>query len=200
MTESFVIDAPANAPLPTTAPAAQNRLDGLMSSPDWGKRLTSGDAAARIEFDSLTKTITGFNDPPPRNDEATRASLDAFRKATAAGEHPAIVAKAMREAAGSGDNAPTIDQVIALSKSIDHAHMANEIVDVARKQFDISDDVVEQIRGGQPVSQAEYDAVSRLKSQRTNDPVWSRELLEGKPGPRRELFLMSIVLSSSVAA
>jgi hypothetical protein len=42
---------------PTNAKEAQERLDLLSKDPDWGKRLFTGDGAARKEFDRLHEII-----------------------------------------------------------------------------------------------------------------------------------------------
>lgn len=42
---------------PTTAPAAQARLNELMNDKAWGERLVKGDSAARREFEALTEQI-----------------------------------------------------------------------------------------------------------------------------------------------
>jgi hypothetical protein len=43
---------------PTTREGAQSKLNELMNDAAWGKRLTSGDPAARAEWEALTRQIT----------------------------------------------------------------------------------------------------------------------------------------------
>lgn len=45
--------------VPATVESAQQRLGELQSDPAWGKRLISGDVAARREFQQLTERIAG---------------------------------------------------------------------------------------------------------------------------------------------
>jgi hypothetical protein len=52
---------PDPAPTPTSSEklaAAHHRLEALKATPEWADKLLKGDAAARGEFDVLTKTIS----------------------------------------------------------------------------------------------------------------------------------------------
>src|SRR5437764_6735567 len=117
-------EAPVHADASTPA-GAQARLATLTGDPAWGARLTSGDPAARLEFDLLSKASIGFNALPQTGD-AVKTALDAFTKSAAAGEHPALQLKAMREA--SGGTPPTAEEMIAVSERAKHATMAEDVI------------------------------------------------------------------------
>jgi hypothetical protein len=177
----------------STPAGAQARLASLTGDPAWGARLTSGDQAARLEFDLLTKASIGFGSPSQTTD-VTKTALDAFTKAAAAGEHPVLQMKAMREA--SGGTPPTAEEMIAVSDRAKHAVMAEEVIAAAKEKFELSPAIEAEIRNGSRATPEQYEAVARMRNQRMNDPEWGKRVLANEPLAQREMFLMSLVLSN----
>ena len=62
----------------------------------------------------------------------------------------------------------------------------------------LNDDSIIQALEGGAVSSAEHRAAQALQSARHNDPAWVQRLLAGNYEARRELTLMSIILTSPV--
>ncbi|WP_038970251.1 hypothetical protein, partial [Bradyrhizobium genomosp. III] len=98
----------------------------------------------------------------------------------------------------AGEPPKTFEQLAAESETAARDRQVASLVDTARERFEISAGVEEQLRSGAPVTQAEFDAVSKFRAQRMNDPDWAARLLKGDPIAARESFLMSIVLSSEI--
>jgi hypothetical protein len=67
------------------------------------------------------------------------------------------------------------------------------------REFGLSDDVIRQAVTGRPVSAEERRAVEQFRAMRLSNGDWAKKLLAGDHDARRELTLMSIVLSSEVA-
>ncbi|MCW2011784.1 hypothetical protein ABH978_004904 [Bradyrhizobium ottawaense] len=160
-----------DATMPTTPEAAQAALQTRIADPDWGGKLLANDPATRSDWENLSKI--------------------------AAGDAEAIAsAKAAKPAAG--DPPKTLEQLAAESDAAARSRQVTSLLDTARERFDISPVIEEQLRSGATVTQTEFDAVSKLRAQRMNDPDWSARLLKGDPIAGRESFLMSIVLSSEI--
>ncbi|MCK1672796.1 hypothetical protein [Bradyrhizobium sp. 150] len=157
--------------MPTTSEAAQAALNVRIADPDWGARLLANDPATRSDWENLSRI--------------------------AAGDAEAI-ASAKTAAPSSGDPPKSLEQLAAESDAEARGRQVTSLVDTAREKFEISSGVEEQLRSGAPVTQAEFDAVSKLRSQRMNDPGWSARFLKGDPVAAQESFLMSIVLSSEI--
>ncbi|MET4319306.1 hypothetical protein [Bradyrhizobium sp. RT5a] len=66
------------------------------------------------------------------------------------------------------------------------------------REIGIRDDVIRQTLTGQEVTQAEHDAVARLKADRMRDHAWTKEFLAGNGEHKRDMMLMNIVLTSSI--
>lgn len=73
--------APPSA-TPTDAAGAAARLAALTADPEWGKRLTSGDLAARREWQQLT-TLIASGDHPARGDLAAKNQFNALNRTIA---------------------------------------------------------------------------------------------------------------------
>jgi hypothetical protein len=68
-------DAPATPPAPPTTPdGAQARLGALTADKAWGAKLVAGDSAARIEFDSLSRLLSGADTAPTAEQLAARSA------------------------------------------------------------------------------------------------------------------------------
>lgn len=186
-----MLDAPAH-PDASTPAGAQVRLDSLVADPKWGSRLTSGDPAAKLEFDLLSKKISGYGEEP-RNDAVAQKALDAFMAAAADGKDPIVVEAAIRNAAG--DTPPTAEEMIALTDRARHVELANEIIKAAGERFDLSPEIQAEIRNGSSATREQFDAVKKLHRQKTNDPAWGAKLLASDTETMRENFLFSLVLS-----
>jgi hypothetical protein len=59
--------------------------------------------------------------------------------------------------------------------------------------------VIEQIRSNGSVSKAEYDEAARMKKQFMADRDWARRYFDGGMKERRQMSLVSIILSSPIA-
>jgi hypothetical protein len=67
------------------------------------------------------------------------------------------------------------------------------------REAGISGDAIRQAVNGVKVSRIEYEAGKQLHAQRVSDAEWRKRLLAGDASARREMTLMSIVLSSEIA-
>jgi hypothetical protein len=68
---------------PSTPEAATTRLAELTGSTEWGQRLMSGETAARAEFDSLTRLVSGADIAPSAEQLAARSERAANDRNTA---------------------------------------------------------------------------------------------------------------------
>ena len=108
---------------------------------------------------------------------------------------------ALQEAIHKGDN-PDVDK--AMAGVLDDApfqrsgHM--QMIGAAQmlREVGIRDEVIRETLTGKGVTQAEHDAVARLKAERMRDHAWTKEFLAGNGEHKRDMMLMNIVLSSSV--
>lgn len=66
------------------------------------------------------------------------------------------------------------------------------------RSLGLGEDVIQSVVVGAPVTRAEHDAVKRLQAQKLNDQGWVKALLEGNLSVRKELALMSVVLSADI--
>jgi hypothetical protein len=65
---------------------------------------------------------------------------------------------------------------------------------------DLSPEVTEQLRNGAPVSQAEYKMAQQTKARLMSDKAWCARYLDGGMRERQQMSLISIILSSQIAA
>jgi hypothetical protein len=187
----------ASAPDVSTRAGANAQLAALSSDKDWGAKLLSGDAAALAEFDTLSKTASGYN-KPAISDEVARKAIDAFTKSVGAGEGPLSQLRVVREAAGN-DRPPTADELIAFSDRVRHREMAQDLISHALTRFELSTETQAEILNGCKATPEQCAAVARIQSQKLNDPDWTDRLMRSDPAALREQFLMSFVLSSDQA-
>lgn len=108
---------------------------------------------------------------------------------------------ALQEMLNKSDN-PGVDRAIAgilddgpIQRS-DHVQM----IGVAQylREFGIRDEVIRQTLTRQEITQAEHDAVARLKADRLRDHAWVKEFLSGNGQHKRDAMLMDIVLTSPI--
>jgi hypothetical protein len=66
------------------------------------------------------------------------------------------------------------------------------------RELGIRDEIIRETLTGKEVTQAEHDAVARLKADRMSDHAWTKEYLNGSNSHKREMMLISIALSSPV--
>jgi hypothetical protein len=64
---------------------------------------------------------------------------------------------------------------------------------------DLSPDVQAQMHDGRPVSEFEYTAAVRRRSQLLNDQNWRERYMAGDRDARRELVLVNVILGSKLA-
>ncbi|KRR22635.1 hypothetical protein CQ14_30985 [Bradyrhizobium lablabi] len=108
---------------------------------------------------------------------------------------------ALQEIINKGDN-PDVDK--AMAGLLDDApvqrsgHM--QMIGVAQmlREAGVRDEVIRETLTGKAVTQAEYDAVARLKAERLRDHAWTKEFLAGNGEHKRAMTLMNIVLSSPI--
>lgn len=187
----------APAPDVSTQEGANVRLAALSSDKLWGAKLLSGDAAALAEFDTLSKTASGYN-KPAISDEVARKAIDAFTKSVGAGEGPLSQLRVVREAAGN-DRPPTADELVAFSERTRHVAMAQDLINDALTRFELSPETQAEILNGCKATPEQCAAVARMQAQKLNDPDWTDRLMRSDPTALREQFLMSFVLSSEQA-
>src|SRR5882724_3778867 len=159
--------------VPTTPEAAQATLNERIADKNWGSKLLANDPATRADWENLSKIASG-------DSEATAAAKVAAASATPSDKPKPIEQQAAEAAAEARDR-----QVTSLLNS-------------AREKFEISPGVEEELRTNKPVTQALFDATTKFRMQRMNDPDWGERLVKGNPEPARELFLMSLILSSPI--
>jgi hypothetical protein len=108
---------------------------------------------------------------------------------------------ALQEIIHKGDN-PDVDK--AMAGVLDDApiqrsgHM--QMIGVAQhlRDLGIRDEIIRDTLTGRPVTQAEHDAVARLKADRMRDHAWTKEFLAGNGQHKRDAMLMDIVLTSPI--
>jgi hypothetical protein len=108
---------------------------------------------------------------------------------------------ALMETIEKGDN-PEVDRAIAGvlydGPFQPSGHMLNIATAEMFRENGIGDDVIRETLTDKGVTQAEHDAVARLKAERMRDRDWIREFLAGNGKQKREAQLMDIVLSSTI--
>ena len=77
-------------------------------------------------------------------------------------------------------------------------HMMNIAAAEMFRDLGIRDEVIREALMGKPVTQAEYDAVARLKAERMRDHAWVKEYMAGNGQHKRDAMLMDIVLTSPI--
>ncbi|SRR5258706_5039955 len=177
----------------STPPTAQARLDTLAQDKDWGARFLAGDAAAKTEWDRLTRIASGHV-PGEVSGEKAQAALDAFMKAKATGQDPA---RLMREAVG--ENPPTVDEIVAYSERGQHVQLAKGVIADALSKFELSPGTIDEIMNGCKATPEQCAAAARMQKQKLADPEWGKRLLASDPVAMRENFLMALILSSDQA-
>jgi hypothetical protein len=108
---------------------------------------------------------------------------------------------ALQEMLNKSDN-PDVDRAIAglLDDSPIQRSGHLQMIGVAGWLRDngVRDEVIRQTLTGQEVTQAEHDAVARLKAERMSDHAWTKEFLAGNGQHKRDMTLMNIVLTSPI--
>jgi hypothetical protein len=74
------------------------------------------------------------------------------------------------------------------------APIDQHVLDHAR-EIGVSEEVVNQIKEGQPVTQFERDAVMRWKTSHMKDPEFLRKYFDGDYEARKQMFLANVTLS-----
>jgi hypothetical protein len=64
---------------------------------------------------------------------------------------------------------------------------------------DLSPEVTEQLRNGQPVTPAEFKMAQQTKARLMSDKAWCARYLDGGRVERQQMSLISIILSSQIA-
>jgi hypothetical protein len=72
------------------------------------------------------------------------------------------------------------------------------LIEWVRNVADVSEDVIEEIRTGRPVTSHERRLAVQRKESRLSDPVFRDAYLNGDPSAKREILLLSVILASPV--
>jgi hypothetical protein len=183
--------------LDTSTPAgASAHLAALASDKQWGARLLQKEATALAEFEKLSATAAGFY-APSASDVVAKNALDAFAKSAAAGEHPALQLKAIREA--SDGKPPSPDELVAFSARQQHLALAQDLIADALTKFELSPETQAEILNGCKATPEQCAAAARMQAQKFRDPEWTNRLMNSDPAALREQFLLSFILSSDQA-
>lgn len=109
---------------------------------------------------------------------------------------------ALHEMILSKSDNPDVDKAIAgiRDDSVIQRSEHMEMIGVAGhlRELGIRDEIIRETLTGKEVTQAEYDAVARLKADRMSDHAWTKEFLAGNGQHKRDAMLMDIVLSSPI--
>jgi hypothetical protein len=74
----------------------------------------------------------------------------------------------------------------------------DQLEEWARSQADVSEAVIEQIRTGPPITPLERRLAIQRREARFADPEFVQAYLDGNPAARKEVLLLSVILSSRV--
>jgi hypothetical protein len=141
--------------------------------------------------------------PPPTETSAARAHATAEIARLKA--DPAFAQRLLR---GEGD---ALNMVAQLSRAINtptavivggepNPAEIQQRLDSWTAFADLSPEVTEQLENGQPVSQAEYKMAQQTKARLMSDKQWCAKYLDGDRQARQQMSLISIILSSQIAA
>ncbi|WP_213740945.1 hypothetical protein [Bradyrhizobium sp. dw_411] len=71
---------------------------------------------------------------------------------------------------------------------------SSDVLEHAR-EMGVSEEVVQQIKEGKPVSQFEHDSVQRWKNSHMKDPAFLSKFFDGDFEARKQVFLANVTLS-----
>jgi hypothetical protein len=97
-------------------------------------------------------------------------------------------------------SAGTVEEAAAAAAKVNNDANMTDFIKGARDRFPVSDDVMQQIAEGRPVSAAERDLGIQWLKQLAGDKVRSAKLLAGDTELRRQMFSASVLVSSPVKA
>jgi hypothetical protein len=178
----------------------------------------SREAAARA-LDAMTRLHAKANTPTPTTDVGqARAAIESlsssseWRERFFRGDPQArrefgeltakVVAGDQTASALAGDPLPAADTVeltgSVLGGRIPARALASEVASL--RSAGISDGAIAQLLDGHAMTPYEVEAVSRYKSLRLGDPEFTKRYLAGGWAERREMTLISMVLSAPRAA
>jgi hypothetical protein len=151
---------------------------------------TTPSTAARIELDRLSRDA-GFQSKWNSGDPSARKTFSDLCAAAAAGD-PA------KDALAGGPELPADHIETTANGELSSRALRREAEDLLSQGF--GRDVVEQMIAGKPVSAAEREAATRLRSMRLGDPAYVQRYLQGSAAERLEMGLISTILAAEVAA
>jgi hypothetical protein len=140
----------------------------------------------------------------PELPQISRIRSDAMARILAAKADPVFQERLLRgDAAALADvqrwqkiiNSPT--QTIV--GGVDPGQVQQRL-DSWNKFADLTPEVTEQLRNGTPVTPAEYKMAQQTKARLMSDKAWCARYLDGGRLERQQMSLVSIILSSQIAA
>jgi hypothetical protein len=186
---------------------------------DENAALEAGTASPEVAGRALAIKTAAFraaNTPQPTTDRgAARAELDAlgndpnwraafFRGSPAARQQfSELAAKAAggdETAAVLAGDVPAPDIEItgsAVGGRITTRAMAVEVA--ALRESGLNDDTIAQVINGTPAGPAEVEMARRFREMRMSDPAWTARYLKGGWAERREMHLISAIISGAAA-
>jgi hypothetical protein len=93
-----------------------------------------------------------------------------------------------------------VEEVAAAADKANNAAALADFIKGARERFPVSDDVIQQIAEGRPISAADRDLGISWLHQLSTDKERSAKLLAGDTELRRQMFAASVLVSSPVKA
>jgi hypothetical protein len=151
---------------------------------------TTPSAAARVQLDTLSRSADFRAKLDAGNPEARRTFAD-LCAAVAAGDPAA-------DALAGGPELPSDHIETTANGELSSRALRREAEGLLSQGFGL--DVVEQMISGKPVSAAEREAATRLRSMRLGDPAYVQRYLQGSAAERLEMGLISTILAAEVAA
>jgi hypothetical protein len=151
---------------------------------------TTPSAAARVELDRLSRSAD-FQAKFDSGDPSARKTFSDLCAAAAAGD-PAT------DALAGGPELPADHIETTANGELSSRALRREAEGLLGQGF--GRDVVEQMISGKPVSAAEREAATRLRSMRLGDPAYVQRYLQGSAAERLEMGLISTILAAEVAA
>jgi hypothetical protein len=151
---------------------------------------TTPSTAARVQLDALSRSAE-FRAKLDAGDPATRRQFSDLCAAVAAGD-------AVADALASGPEMPADHIETVVSGELSSNALRREVA--ALRDAGFGADVIKQVvEGGAPVSPAEREMATRYRAMRLGDAAWVDRYMKGGLAERREMTLISTILSGAAA-
>jgi hypothetical protein len=213
-------DAPNIAAMDATQ--AGQHLDTLRRNSEWGARLLKGDAAARAEFDAVCGKVAGVDapaPPPPAQDAKSKldramADPEFAKKLFARDAATRREFEALTKAAAESDGSDRLAAIVqghdipapAGIETVFNGALSTRDTKTAvqwMKEAGIGDAAIAEsilgvdVKTGKPYDAATIAQAKAMKAQRLSDPEWTKRLFAGGYTEKRELTLLSVILSQA---